>query len=49
MKVSKGQKLIAIRYSDFLQANCMELHIEKMKEIGYCWFGKIGKNHHNNF
>lgn len=43
MTIEKGQKLLIVRYSDFLYDNCISEHISVIKEKGYCWFGKIGK------
>ncbi len=43
MIIQSGKKLLIIRYSDFLHANCIDDHINVIKTNGYCWFGKIGK------
>lgn len=41
--IRKGDKLLVIRYSDFLIKKCMFLHEEILKKYVYVWFGKIGK------
>ena len=43
MNLEKGKKMLLVRYSDFLYSNCIDDHIEVIKENGYCWFGKVGK------
>lgn len=43
MKIEKGKKMLLVRYSDYLYDNCIDDHINVIKEKGYCWFGKVGK------
>lgn len=43
MQIEKGKKMLLIRYSNFLYSNCISEHIGVIKDKGYCWFGKVGK------
>ena len=37
-----GQTFLLLRYSNKPVSNCIQLHIEIIEKLGYCWFGKIG-------
>lgn len=41
-KLQQGQKLLVLRYGKQIIDNCIELHGEKIEELGFCWFGKLG-------
>lgn len=43
MIINKREKLLLVRYSDFLFGNCIEEHKKIIDKNGYCWFGKVGK------
>lgn len=43
MTINKGKKLLLVRYSDYLYNNCIADHIDVIRENGYCWFAKVGK------
>lgn len=36
-------KVLVLRYANNIVPDCMEQHIKVYKEMGYCWFGKLGK------
>ncbi|MGC6178317.1 hypothetical protein [Lacrimispora sp. 38-1] len=38
--IEEGQKVLILRYGK--KKDCIDKHIEVIKENGYCWFGKIG-------
>lgn len=40
--LQQGQNLLVLRYGKQIIENCIELHKEKIDELGYCWFGKLG-------
>jgi hypothetical protein len=42
LKFKEGQKSVIIRYGKNIISDCIEKHMETIKENGYCWFGKIG-------
>lgn len=39
-QLKQGQKILVIRYGK--KKDCIEKHCEVIKQLGYCWFGKIG-------
>lgn len=41
-RLRQGQKLLVLRYGKQIISNCIELHEEKIEDIGFCWFGKLG-------
>lgn len=41
-KLQNGQKCFIIRYGKQIVPDCIRRHREKIDEIGYCWFGKLG-------
>jgi len=43
VKLVKGQKLLVLRYNITVEPNCIDLHKKVIEQLGYCWFGKIGK------
>lgn len=43
MKLEKGQKLLVLRYNTKAEPNCIALHEKVIQQLGFCWFGKIGK------
>lgn len=43
MIIKKMEKMLLVRYSDFLFSNCIEEHKKIIEKNGYCWFGKVGK------
>ena len=49
MQLEEGQKLLVLRYSDFLQKNCIQLHVDLIDKLGFCWFGKIGQRPSQKF
>lgn len=42
LKFIEGQKSVIIRYGTNIIPDCIEKHVETIKDNGYCWFGKIG-------
>ena len=38
--IEEGQKVLILRYGK--KKDCIDKHLEVIKENGYCWFGKIG-------
>jgi hypothetical protein len=42
IELKKKQKILVVRYSDFLIQNTMKLHIDLLKKEKSVWFGKIG-------
>lgn len=43
MILQAGSKNFVLRYNENYIANAMELHKDKCKEDGNCWYGKAGK------
>lgn len=43
MILQAGSKIFVLRYNENYIANTMELHKDKCKEDGNCWYGKAGK------
>lgn len=43
MRVEAGSKIFVLRYNENYIADAMEIHRDKCKENGNCWYGKAGK------
>lgn len=41
--MNENRKILVLRYGVNILSDCIEKHIEVLNEIGYCWFGKIGR------
>lgn len=43
MILQAGSKVFVLKYNENYIPNAMELHKDKCKEVGNCWYGKAGK------
>lgn len=43
MRLEAGSKIFVLRYNENYITDAMEIHSDKCKENGKCWYGKAGK------
>ena len=43
LRIAKDEKIILIRYSDMFGYDTIQEHINIINNLGYCYFGKVGK------